>query len=249
MNVIIKPGIYCLLILTLMSCRNKEGRLTLTVLNQQIQSYVPKDTIDYRIAIDRHTYSDKGKNIIKYKFENNSDTTYLLISDYPWMFYNNELDGMPYYRFIITDENGKKAKLGNSFSENSKEYNKYLNYKNELNKDFYHNLGYDDKPSLWYIKNQIFSKRMIIIHPNETLYFEDYVFFPQAYNENINNSDSVIFNYDLDYTLKLIFHYSSFEDISDYLTDSQMKTIEENNYKVYNGSLESENQIPIKFVK
>lgn len=231
------------------SCNDSENEILITILNDNLRAYIPKDTLDMRILIDKNSYIEKSNNVIKYKIENKSDKTFVFFEKTYSDYYIDDIFGLKFYNVLITNEEKSKVQIGNAMTSPSEDFLKYNEYNLRLENEKYKNLGYLNKSEYWVHKNFSISNNMITLHPNETLYFETYIRLPNAYNDITNNYDSVIFDFSKNYFFSLYFNFNSYEDIKDYLTELQKQAIKENNYEIFEGELKSVNQVPIKFVE
>lgn len=219
------------LLFFVIGCKKKEG-LELEIVNKEINSlnfnvedfkkFIKTDTlISYKLA----------KTILEYKLINNSDKTYYFNLDG----FNDNLE-KNYIKidrsFInIFDNNKQKVKIYSSEPTvsgfgNFKDYN-YLSMK-ELNYTFL-------------TKNKNF-----IIHPKETIYFEWFIILPYGSLKEFENY-SVILDSQKKYFAEILM-YSDGVNYKKNISRTDLKTIEENGYKVYNGIIKSKNKIPVKFV-
>ncbi len=220
-------------IIILFSCSNKNG-LEIEILNNHLISYsshIKKDTI----------------NIINYKITNQSNDIYYI---------NNIIDDDKLiYKSVY--KGGKNIRIFNSKNNDEVNYITkspfYLNYPS--NEDSNYSIVSNkrmilDSERLKYneVRPYNYSKggyTNFFIHPNETLYFEYYINLTDTItNENFRGGYANL-KKDVNYYAKL----SIASDSSNYkndLTRDILKTIDENNVKVYNGIIVSKNKVPVK---
>ena len=136
--------------------------------------------------------------------------------------------------FIQNPENDT-IKVTNNFPDYSLEYGQFLN---ELTKPI-KELGYHQIKA----ENILFNKNFVI-HPNETLYFEDFVYLPYGKYDDLYKFDSIN-----EKSYATIFIFSDTTDIRKTNSVPTMQNIKENNYTVFHGIIKSKNKIPIKILK
>ena len=84
-----------------------------------------------------------------------------------------------------------------------------------------------------------------ILHPHETLYFEWFVVLPYGdLSEDINYTISL--NPREKYFAQILIHSDTI-NYKKIISRADLKTIQENGYEVYNGTIKSKNRIPIVF--
>jgi len=154
--------------------------------------------------------------------------------------YNRNLDdceGDFKYRYIkinaghvaIYDSNGKYQKPHTSSPSGGDSqkmlYLKYLNYN-------YCGLSHDNSQNF-------------IIHPHETLYFEWFIVLPFGnVLEDINYS--VVLDSKKKYYAEVLMHSDS-TNYKNSVSRADLKTIQDNGYEIFDGTIKSKNRIPIVF--
>jgi hypothetical protein len=216
-----------ILFLFFISCKKKEG-LELEIITKQLNSLnvSPDKYLDYSIKYD--TVLKGATTILSYKLTNYTDKTYYFnLDSYKRDFKRLHIKVDRAY-MDVTDDLNKQVLITGSIPTSAasgypKAYliNNYLNYSpikpNNLNN--------------------------FIIHPHETLYFEWFVILPFG-----TIVEGHAFYVDLDAKKKYfanIFLDSDGVYYKKTLSRTDLKTIQENGYEVYNGIIKSKNKIPI----
>jgi len=89
----------------------------------------------------------------------------------------------------------------------------------------------------------LINPKNFVIHPNETLYFESYIILP--FGDMLSNHNYEVL---LDNRKKYSAVFSIHSDSTYHkkiLSRTDLRTIKENGYEVFNGVVTSENEIPI----
>ena len=192
-----------------------------------------------------NNYFLKSKNIIKFKISNFSKNNYIIniscntdinIQDdsFPNKNYGLNLNNLN----IINNNTNKLLQPHDAF------VSEVLSSPKNHSISFNQKLNYTD--TKWNVKNEIISDKIIELAAGEIKYFETIVNLP--YNKPSNGSfQSYILSSTEDYSASMKF-CSNTTNIKKYLTWSQLKNIEENNYKLFHGTITSENSVPIVFV-
>jgi hypothetical protein len=95
-------------------------------------------------------------------------------------------------------------------------------------------------------KNSFIINKNFVIYPNQTIYFEWFIFLP--YGNIVESSTyTVEFNPQKKYFAEIIMNSDS-TNYKKTISRVDLQTIKENGYEVYNGVIKSKNKIPIKFV-
>lgn len=227
-----------ILVLTLYSCSKNEkvslSDLEINLENDTIYQYSKeniKDTI----------------NIISYSIKNNSSHIYYL---------NQLIKGSDVFKsgiyknginMFVYDKNGKEI-----YYKQNKPY-----YENYDVKSFYGFLKSEaDSTSIWLgYKNTLdyydtfdLENKRIFIHPNEKLYFEFPIFLKNFNICDGNRLGFISLNSGNKYNFSLTISSDSL-NYKSVLPRDILKTINENNVKVYHGILESKNKVPIKVIE
>ncbi len=85
-----------------------------------------------------------------------------------------------------------------------------------------------------------------IIHPKETLYFEWFIVLP--YGHMIENEPQFVQLDSNKKYLAALYLSSSNVDYKNKISMADLKTVEKNGYKVYDGVIKSKNKVPVVFV-
>jgi hypothetical protein len=243
----------------LLNCDNPNKELQLEILNNEVYAYYLGSEFnnEKRDSLSYDAYEKNGYSQIKFKIRNPTKNPILFfpicieresigcssILSYPDKFKNIGLGNL-----IVTDNQNNLIepdfKLVSRIANN--EF-KYDFIRDSLNVEYYNKIGYEKKTEKWKFINSEFINKAIVIHPNETIFFDSYL----RLATNLDGYVHDVF-YDLNksksYKIKLKFK-SDFDNLNNWLTDYQIKNIEENNYDIFQGELYSENEIPIVFKK
>jgi hypothetical protein len=227
--------IYKLILFTILSSCTKGQELELEIITKEINSLkIKSENYDNLMTNVDSIYSErfnKAKTIIVYKLKNYSSKTY---------FFNieafekklSELNSIKidkaYLNIIDSKENIIKVNKSISSRFLSSEEIRF-----EL-------MNYDFK---YYHKNRNF-----IIHPNETLYFEWFIVLP--FGTIIEQPVSFV-NLDPNKKYEVELQMTSYNsnEAQKYLSRTELETIRENGYEIFDGTITSKNRIPIKFIK
>lgn len=227
----------CFLILTLISCSNKEENkndLELKILNDTLVAFpydMKKDTI----------------NVLNYSIENNSNHIYYFKQGLGEDFLLKKIykNGI----FIgLYEENNKEVVYSDKLPfehQNKSSCDSCYNFIQSIRliKDV-ERLKESVKGGYYYTRDK---RHYFFIHPKEKLFFKQYV----NLTDSLRYEDTRI-NYA--HLKKNIKYYSKFfipSDSADFkkeLPNDILKTINANNVKVYNGIIESKNKVPIKIL-
>lgn len=248
-----------------LSCQ--KGNLELTLLNDTIVSV---DEINYktiektagRIYIDT-VYDNTSRNIVKFKLTNNSNEKYYIYLDENYL---GTLENDIYLKEPLESEFKNKSELsfnlyrdkkiinGQStlttacgFPETELEY-----YKSKFYRTYYTDSSFIEnikkrklyKPKYQSILSRSFLSNCFVLNPGESRYFTSIVNLPLRKEgvDWISFTDTIKPNL-ASLSLRNISSYTK-----KYLSADQKKTVKENNYIVFDGTIVS-NKVPIKYVK
>jgi hypothetical protein len=229
----------------LLSCnkRVEKEELELIVLNKHIISYgySRKDHKDF------DSLNKKTNNIIEFKLTNNgSKIVYFnrgfLYSDVLQKNYvPGNLSGKWFVNSIFINNYNEFSNNSSYFNHKNEKIQDFIDYYRKKDEDLLKSLNYD------YSKYNTFClKSNFAIHPGETIFFEYPLHLPYD-NLDLDNSNFV-FKKGKEYFFKIQI-FSDSTNLEKYLTRTDIKTIQENNYKVYHGVLESKNMVKVKIIK
>ena len=236
-----------ILIIFLYSCTSNNGDLELILLNTNINAYcADPECSNSEIYANYNEYIHKSGSKITFKIINHSNTNYVL-NNIPSILdssFPRNYSGLNLYNIIV-----KNVKNDSIVSFDYEDFSlscrmiPYLSIKDSLIKNHYTKLNYDINKA---DKLNQTKENLIYINSGEVIYFETYISLPynspslfstQRLNIDLNNKYRIALTFDFDST-----------NVKNYLTWSQLKTIEENEYKFYQGSLES-NSVPLVFIE
>lgn len=164
----------------------------------------------------------------------------------PNFFFPEDFSSLDINNVIFFDDKNNQAQIEGTLEIMNKNIKIYHNVLDSIKKSYYKNLGYDEKTFRWLVKNYEITKRMIIVHPNETLFYEVPISLPFNYNSVAAIRNRININKNKKYKLQLILN-SKIDSIENFLTESQLLTFKANNYKIYSGFLTSSNTTDVTF--
>ncbi len=247
-----KKILIILLIITT-SCNSNQQKedLELIILNKNLKSYCADNNCTPTVMYSKNNYEKyykKSNNILKFKIVNNSKNNYL-ISTYCVNQYCSEEESFPNKRFgldlhnlqIMDEVSREVVTVGFSFVTTIPGLPSFIDslYIKNYNKNGYYN-------EKWIRKNIYLSEKFIKIPSGKTAFFETHVNIP--FNKpSLGSLQTVKLSKKNKYSVSMIFNIDS-TDIRGYLTWSQQKNLEENDYQIYHGTIKS-NTVPLIFVE
>lgn len=230
----------------------KSDDLKLTLLNKEVKSYVLKgDIIDYPSEIykDKDLYLSKGGNVIEYKIHNSSKFAYLLTRVDDVFSLKSDFSGLSSSDILIKDSDSVKLWRFHELGQYSIEFRNFEKQHNRYLLSNYQNKNIDSLVTLEAAKiNKYYKNNTLKIFPGETIYFKTFINLPNAFNEVIYDFAMFQFDYTKNYTFELQLHYGIHNKDKYLLSEVVEKNIKQNNFKVFEGNLNSE-KIPIRFVE
>lgn len=217
-------------------CTPKRG-VEIEMINDTINS-LHLDSNKTNTFISDSLYRKKGKNIIRYKITNHDSKIYyfnLKMNSY----FSKNIIGIGINKGFINffDKHNVNVKtigfLPSKFTECK---DSFWEYQNKILEELSYEMSGIEK---YYYETANF-----VIHPNETLYFEDYVYLPI---DGITKFHNAKFNYQNEYSAEIII-YSDSTNYKKNISRGTLQTIKQNRYEVYHGILKSKNKVPVKFV-
>ena len=238
--------------IVLFSCkRNNKNKIELKILSSSITSKSNLDSLIYSNS-DEYFYKNRGNSVLRFSISNTTNINYLIILRNVFDTYNgiNTIEGKNLdldFLQIMNPQKTDTIKVHYAFSypmPNKDELEQFIeNNKNKI--QIFNSLNYY-KTINWIDKNEIITNNLIYLKSNEIKYFETFVNLP--YSEASNGSSYVKLDSTKNYIANLKFTSDTI-NIKKHLTWSQLKNIEDNNYKLYHGTIISENSVPLVFVK
>lgn len=222
----------------LMSCTDEQGKLELEILNNEIVSC--KVNKSNSPTTNLNDYTNKSLNVIRYKLTNNSNTIYYFNKNYDKIFkmpgfLNGNMSERENIAFI--DEEGHTAKVPFVCAYPSDSMFVYLKFRRIYEEK--------ERKALGYSTRGLPPKHNCIIHPGETLYFESYMHLPDDKSESDNSH--FVFDERKKYKMKIQV-YSDSTNYKKTISKSDVATIKENHYVVFNGIITSKNEVPLRFI-
>ena len=90
----------------------------------------------------------------------------------------------------------------------------------------------------------IVNDNLIIIPAKSTMYFKTYFSLPYNKTYVFSTGEEIILDKNKEYTAALYFRATA-ADILKYLNEGSKKTLEQDNFKLFDGELTSTNQVPL----
>jgi len=221
-----------IVIVIINSCTLK-GKLDVDILDSKINTTSFRD----------NEYHNNSFSIIRFRINNNTKYNYVLNNPYSILdsSFPNKYSALSLNNIIIKDSNDGTLPMELVDFSLSGKIVPYLKMKDTLMYNHYKKLGYDmNKISTL---NKI-EENLIFIKAGEVLYFETYFSLPFN-TPSIFNTEKINVIKDKKYEVSLIFDFDS-TNVKRNLTWSQLKSIEKNKYKFYNGKIKS-NSVPLIF--
>lgn len=222
-----KKLIYILISFTTISCTKNNS----LVVNKGLELKILNDSVLSCNAKAKKTY----KNIIFSSITNKTNETIFFIPYFNNCFENGYLSFLNIK--IINTLDNKEIPLLVGVHHSVDDIN---NCVSKQMHGYKLNLGYSDISNLMYF----YEKNKIIIHPKETLYFESSLSLPDNTKEKFQ---LVELNKENHYKLFLSVKVDT-AFYKERLTNSTLRTIKENNYKLFHGTITSKNSVPVVFV-
>lgn len=212
-----------LLIFTLIGCNTKPN-FELEILTKEI-SYLDVDNYKEYFSAEKKAPKE-SQTVITYKLTNNTDDSYYFnISDLNRKSKTDNYIQIDKAFIAFLNKNENLAIIKGRYLENYHTWNvlEYLDY---------------ERANFDYSKN-------FIIHPHETLYFEWFLVLPfGTFLEDIRYY--IDLNKEESYSAELFLNSDGI-NYKNRISRTDLKTIEENGYKVFNGTLKAKNKIPVVF--
>ncbi|MDI1256694.1 MAG: hypothetical protein PSV16_11395 [Flavobacterium sp.] len=205
---------------------SSQNAIELEVLTKEINCKNVK-LADYPSYMKMDTIAvQESRTIIVYKLTNNSDKNYYF--NFDGSDFKDHYIKINKALLSISDSAGKNQKPHLSFPSGGSTdeflYLDYLNYN-------YMRLSHDSKN--------------FILHARETLYFEWFIVLPFGNMlEDVNYS--VVLDPNKKYYAEVLVNSDS-TNFKSSISRTDLKTIQDNGYEVFNGTIKSKNKIPIVF--
>ncbi len=236
-----KITLFVLFCIILLSCNSnlKKDDLELVILSDKLNAFCADsdgNICNPEWRSDKPDYDSISNSTLRFKILNRSKYNYMINSFY---FFSKIKQGKASLNILSIQENETKKVLEIRESFLHGNWKEPL-YFNDYKKNGYASLGY-----LWIDRNRVIAETNIKIAAGETIFFETHLNIPV--NKTRFLIEGVKLNKDKKYSATLKLKCDT-TNIKKHLTWSQLKNIEENNYKLFNGTIISENSVPIEFV-
>lgn len=248
--------------LLLFNCKSETQQtkkdLELEIITDSLTAYC-KDGDCSKTGTYSRESQDKSRNLIEFKLTNNTKTTFAVIpvcdsfadigcstfDGFPNKYSNLDLNT------LIIKDNENNTIIDSSWPLVNYAWTDIYTYetvKDSIETEYYRKIGMEHKSREWKQFNLRITEKTIIIHPNETLFFTSFIMLPHNVDINNRGLQKLQLDTNKNYSAQL-YLISNLDSIKNYLTDTQRKTFETNNYIHYTKPLVSINSIPIKFKK
>lgn len=240
--------LFIIIIIALYGCKSPKNNLTgleLILLNKSVNA--DKFAVNCnRFKFNKDSiYINKSRTIISYKIVNNDDCGYYLnFLSKSKIGYN--ISGVPilnnFGKIILFDSynNVLKINFRNIDDFSKSDFQIYsdlkIKYLNETAENLNYNISGQEK--------NITDESNFFIKPNETIYFEGYINLPYG-KDKFSPDVMFIDNKPVFASVIIVSDSTNYKNI---LSRTDLRTIEDNKYKVYNGIIKSQNKVPIKFI-
>lgn len=218
--------------------------LELVLENNSVKALCPNDE-----CLTETLFNSQFNNVISISLKNNSSHTYFLIpnclnQNTKGCSFSSKPGFLSLDNFIIREgKNSVEIDMGNSFYFHQTDFEKTQDSLIESN---FEKLGYAGFEVDFYLRNYL-NENIIIIPPKATIFFENYLSLPLNFNVDESRFERLILNKNKKYKLALAI-VSDVSQVEHLLTNSIKKTIEKNNFKIFDGELIS-NEVPLKIIE
>lgn len=222
--------IFILMTVFIIGCKseNKNNPFKLEIITKELK-YKKVAINEYqKYIVANGVPPHEATTVITYKLKNTSNKTY----------YFNITD-------IDNQFNNEHIKIGKAYIDIYDDESKYLKPKIS-----HPSIG--ETPTAWFVKESLgYSGKRVhvnnsdnfIIHPNETLYFEFFVVLPFGHLLEDNNYWLEL-NPEKKYSAAIVMRSDSTK-YKEIISRTDLRTIKENGYEVFNGIIKSKNKIPL----
>lgn len=208
---------YLLLLLSVIMCGcigHKKDDFELEFLNDEINSLVVEPSEYLRYLKIDTPAPIKSQTILRYKLTNNTEKVY---------YFNVDA-----YTYDMETQYVKLACAWVGFKDSEGKFS----------------LVRAREPYRDYVPEDSKKTNNFVIHPNETLYFEELLVLPFGTLKDVNYS--TILDSKKQYMSEMII-YSDTLNSKHLIPRADLQTIKHNNYEVFQGVIRSRNKIPVKF--
>ena len=223
----------------------KSKPLELTILNKEFYAYCPAEECNSFESYKQNRNSNKYKNIVSFKITNHSKDNYLFI---PFNLYHT-LGSTHFFEFPKPHSGLSLKSVLLYGSVDSTKYNtpmggvsEYYLQTEEIVNNFRSNM--DKKKGVNAFHPMFVNDNLIIIPAKSTMYFKTYFSLPYNKTYVFSTGEEIILDKNKDYTAALYFRATA-TDILKYLNEGTKKTLEQDNFKLFDGELISTNQVPL----
>jgi len=213
----------------------KRDKLEIVLLNNNVKSEI----VDYNSS-PSNIRTVSFVNILEYYIHNNTDNVFWIQLPIK----NEIVDYTIHFRNTIIQQENETIEYNGVMSDPIDIFFECYELYDEEFKQMYKQLGY--KYPLIITDDGLEYPKRIVLHPGEKIYLESIIRLPGNCRKGMDGNSYVKLDSLKKYTFKLFFECDS-TNIKKSMTKSELKTIQENNYKIFHGTLVS-NAVPIKFM-
>lgn len=230
-------------------CNKNEKDLELVVLNKEFYASCLFEDCRNSNIYEAFLDGELPINILEFKITNHSDYTYVFIPTCLECF-----GGTGFYEFprasaglslrnILINRSLKQTEP--MYSQSTRAVGSFEYMTDNLAQN------YIKKTQEYYIPFQsmipiVIQENMIIIPSKSTLYFKTFFSLPHNRTFEQARTETLVLNKNEKHKISLYFNANA-EDIKKFMSESMLKTIKENNFKIFDGELISTNEIPLIF--
>lgn len=237
------------LLTLLLSCSPKAKKgLTLNLNNNEILFYPPMGdsiTLQELRKLDKNNYPSYAANIIQIEFENTSDESYFITAkcgDFGnigcYLPSSDNVMHISNFEFKDSENNIIPIEIGPIFRNRLDQFQL-----DSIALDFYHRMNYDYK-AYSLRKPRLIKENTLFIPANQKVYLESLIYLP--FNSTEGSQGLVRLDKNKEYFASVVIRSDTI-NISKYFPREFIRTIESNNYKLYQGELKS-NPVKVKFL-
>ena len=224
----------------------KSEPLELTILNKEFYAYCPAKECNSFESYKQNINSNKYKNIVSFKITNHSNDNYIFtpfsqgydlgcstLFDFPKSHSGLSLKSVLLYGSV--DSTHYVTPMGRPSDYMLKTEEMVSNFLKSMNKDI---------NNFSTIYSMFVNDNLIIIPAKSTMYFKTYFSLPYNKTYVFSTGEEIILDKNKEYTAALYFRATA-NDILKYLNEGTKKTLEQDNFKLFDGELISINQVPL----
>ncbi len=238
----------------LIGCNKNKKDLELVVLSKEFYASCLSDDCKDSETLKTWLNGELPVNTVEFKITNHSDYTYVFIPTCLECF-----GGTGFYEFPRASAglSLRNILINHSLEQTELMYSRAIGGRAGLDtktdsivENYLKNIQEYRNTFQLMISNTI-QENMVIIPAKSTFYFKTFFSLPhnQTYGSQVyelNAIETLILNRNEKHKVSLYFHAKE-DDIRKYMIKSMLQTIDENNFKIFDGELVSTNEVPLIF--